>query len=87
MGLVMTAGSDNHLSPIPVPYGVELEKRLTSIADYVKIVRSKQYIGLHVPPERFDLSERTVPDERHVAYILDSGERDILSENQWMRDD
>ena len=86
-GLVMTAGSDNHLSPIPVPYGVELEKRLTSIADYVKIVRNKQYIGLHVPPERFGLSERTVPDERHVAYILDSGERDILSENQWMRDD
>lgn len=86
-GLVMTAGSDNHCSPVPAPFGVELEKRLTSIADYVKIIRNKEHIGLHVPPERFDLSEETVPDERHVAYILNSGEEDILSENQWMRDD
>ena len=85
-GLVMTAGSDNHLSPIPVPFGVELEKRLTSIADYVKIVLNKGHIGLHVPAERFAISDEKVPDERHIAYFLDNRERDVLSDNQWMHD-
>lgn len=85
--LVMTAGSDNHHSPIPFPYGVSLEKRLTSIADYVKIVKDRGYIGLHVPPDRFDAEGETVPDALHTAYDLDAEERDVLSVKQWMNND
>ena len=84
LGLVMTAGSDNHRSPLPAPYGVELEKRLTSIQDYVRIILSKDQIGLHVPEERFRLPTDGEPDERHVAYALDAGERDTVSPKQWM---
>lgn len=87
MGLVMTAGSDNHLSPVPVPYGVELEKRLTSIQDYVKIILTKEHIGLHVPKERFQVSEDREPDERHIAYLLDKNEQDTVLSKQWMSDD
>ena len=84
LGLVMTAGSDNHHSPLPAPYGVELEKRLTSIQDYVRIILSKDQIGLHVPEERFRLPTDGEPDERHVAYALDEQERDTVSPKQWM---
>ena len=87
LGLVMTAGSDNHRSPLPAPYGVELEKRLTSIQDYVRIIISKDQIGLHVPEERFRLPTDGEPDERHVAYTLDAGERDTVSPKQWMGND
>ncbi len=86
MGLVMTAGSDNHFSPIPVPYGVVLEKRLSGIEDFVRIVLEKGHIGLYAPPERFSVSAETVPDPRHTAYALDAAEHDILSENQWLHD-
>ena len=85
LGLVMTAGSDNHRSPLPVPYGVGLEKRLTSIQDYVKIVLQKENIFLYVPEGRFAASEDGEPDERHVAYELDRYERDRVSPRQWMR--
>ena len=87
MGLVMTAGSDNHFSPIPFAYGVALEKRLTSIADYVKIILGKGCIGLHVPPGRFDVSGDPEPDERHVAYLLDKNEHDTVFRKQWMCDE
>ena len=82
----MTAGTDNHLSPAPVLYGVLLEKRLTSIDDYVKIILEKGRIGLHVPKERFALSENAEPDERHVAYLLDKNEKDTVFRKQWMSD-
>ena len=82
--LVMTAGSDNHLSPIPDPYGVVLEKRLTSILDYVKIILQREPIGLHVPGDRFLFHGETETDERHTAYLLDSEERPVLMREQWM---
>lgn len=89
LGLVMTAGSDNHNSPVPGPfgpYGVVLEKRLTSIQDYVRIILNKCNIGLHVPEERFVLPADAEPDARHCAFALDDQERDILSAKQWMQD-
>ena len=87
LGLVMTAGSDNHRSPVDGPYGVELEKRLTSIQDYVNIILNKYRIGLHVPDDRFILPAEGEPDARHCAFALDEQELDILSAKQWMRDD
>ena len=86
MGLVMTAGSDNHHSPAPAEklYGVELEKRLTCIGDYVKIILGKNKISLHVPADRFVLAPGQVPDERHFAYRLNKEEPALPFENQWM---
>ncbi len=86
MNLVMTAGSDNHNSPAPSPFGVELGKRLTSIEDYVKIILDRGYIGLHVPKERFLVSGDPEPDARHLAYLLDKNEKDTVLREQWMSD-
>ncbi len=84
--LLMTAGSDNHFSPIPEPFGVEIEKRLTTIGDYVKIILERGHIGLHVPPERFRVTGDPEPDERHFAYLLDQNEKETDLGNQWMCD-
>ncbi len=84
MNLVMTAGSDNHLSPIPFPYGVELDQKLTDIRDYVRIILNREHIGIHVPEERFRVSGDPEPDERHVAYLLDRYEQDTTLPEQWM---
>ncbi len=84
LNLVMTAGSDNHHSPVPTPYGVELGKRLTRIEDYVKIILRKERIGLHVPEDRFVCSMTEEPDERHLAFILNNMEQDEPLLNQWL---
>ena len=86
MNLVMTAGSDNHHSPIPEPFGVELEKKLTDIRDYVSIILNREPVGLHVPGDRFKVSGDPEPDERHLAYLLDRNEQDRAAGEQWMRD-
>ena len=83
LGLPMTAGSDNHHSPREILFGVLLEKRLTSIEDYVKIVRRKQTIELYVPAERLELPSDTKLDERRKAWMLDEMERDVPAEKQW----
>ena len=84
-GLVMTAGSDNHWSRPDLPiYGVELEKRLTSIDDYVKMIIQKAPIGLHVPDERFLIPADAVADERHRAWMIDENERDVPAYKEWM---
>ena len=83
-GLVMTAGSDNHHSPVPGPYGVELEKRLTSIDDYVKIILGKGRVVMHVPESRFTATLAGEPDERHCAYVLNNLEQDTTLTNQWL---
>ena len=72
-GLLMTAGSDNHHSPTDMLFGVELEKKLTSIYDYVSIIRNREPIGLHVPEERFILPKEE-PDEKHRAWHLEANE-------------
>lgn len=84
LGLVMTAGSDNHHSPSETLYGVELENRLTSIGDYVKIILNHEKIGLHVPQERFELTEKPVLDERHRAYLVDAEERIVPAPKEWI---
>ena len=84
-GFVMTAGSDNHCGLNWPLYGVELEKRLTSIEDYVKIIKEKCPVSLHIPEGRLQFA--TVPeiDGRHRAYMLDDCERDIPAEKEWIR--
>ncbi len=83
-GLVMTAGSDNHRSPATTLFGVRLEKRLTSIDDYVKIILEKEEIGLYVPEERFELTGSPEIDERHKAYLLDASGRDVPAPKEWI---
>ena len=82
-GLVMTAGSDNHCGEGWPLYGVMLEKRLTSIQDYVRIISDKNPIGLLVPEGRFDLPENASIDERHRAFLLDEDERDVPAGKEW----
>ena len=83
-GLVMTAGSDNHKSPADKLFGVKLEKRLTSIDDYVRIILDRGKIDLYVPEGRFALSGRPVIDERHKAYLIDENEQDIPAPVEWV---
>ena len=83
-GLVMTAGSDNHKSPAPQLFGVLLEKRLTSIDDYVRMILNREHIGLYVPEGRFDLAETPEIDERHRTYLLDSSWQDIPAYKEWI---
>ena len=83
-GLVMTAGSDNHRSPADVLYGVRLEKRLTSISDYVRIIMDRNDIGLYVPEGRFELTGMPDIDERHKAYLLDAFGQDIPAPKEWI---
>ena len=84
-GLVMTAGSDNHWStPESTIYGVKLEKKLTGIEDYVRIILEKRPIGLYVPDERFIMPDDIEMDERHCAWILDQNEMDTPSQKEWV---
>ena len=81
----MTAGSDNHWStPISPIYGIELEKRLTRIKDYVKIILEKGPIGLHVPEERFMMPDDVEIDERHRAWMLNQSEQDVPAPKEWI---
>ena len=69
----MTAGSDNHHSPAPMVFGVELEEKLNSIDDYVQIIRQRRPIGLYVPEERFVMPDEEL-DETHRAYRMNERE-------------
>ena len=84
LGLVMTAGTDNHCSPCPQAFGVSLEKRLTSIEDYVNIIMHHGHIGLHVPKERFMIEPGILLDERHRTWILDENEHDVSAGREWI---
>ena len=83
-GLVMTAGSDNHCGDNWPLYGVELEKRLTKIEDYVTIIMEKSTIQLHIPEGRLAFAETPAIDERHRAYMLDDDERDVPAGKEWI---
>ena len=83
-GLVMTAGTDNHCSPAETVFGVELEKRLTSIADYVKIILNHETIGLYVPENRFQITGSPEMDSRHQAFMLDEREQDVPAGRDWI---
>ena len=82
--LQMTAGSDNHVGAASPMYGVLLENRLTSIADYVNIILNKGKAELFIPEGRFDLTAAPEIDERHKAYMLDAQEQDIPTEKEWI---
>ena len=83
-GLVMTAGSDNHCGLNWPLYGVVLEKRLTTITDYVKIIMEKNPVQLHIPEGRFEFADPPVIDERHRALMLDENEREAPAEKEWI---
>lgn len=83
-GMVMTAGTDNHRSPADPVFGVELENRLTSIKDYVRIILDRGKIGLYVPPERFALTGQTILDDRHRAYLVDETEQIVHAPKEWI---
>lgn len=82
--LIMTAGSDNHCGANWPLYGVALEKRLTSIEDYVKIIRNRDSVQLYIPEGRLDLTVPPVIDERHHAWMLDEQERETSSAKEWI---
>ena len=81
--LVMTAGSDNHCGTGWPLYGVRLEKRLTSIEDYVKIIMDKDAIEMEIPEGRFDLDGTPDLDDRHKAYMLNDAEQDMPTDREW----
>lgn len=61
-GLTVTSGSDNHHSHAGLDtqheiFGVALEERLTSIHDYVRLIREKRSIGLRIPADRFTTTD------------------------------
>jgi hypothetical protein len=58
LNVAATAGSDIHLAMDirgDVVFGVYLDKKMETIADYVSAVRNKDIQGLRVPAGRFDL--------------------------------
>lgn len=83
-GLPMTAGSDNHFShPGMQAMGVALENKLGSIHDFVRMIRSKEPFGLHVPAERWEIR----PDSPFIdAYFLNEQESLVPTGKDWLRD-
>jgi len=62
---------------------VALEKRLTSIDDYVKMILNQNEIGLYVPEGRFELTGIPEIDERHKAFMVESSGRVIPAPKEW----
>ncbi len=88
-GMVMTAGSDNHLSPAPGQeraggvMGVSFEHKLSSARDYAARVLGGDSIGLYVPADRFD------PPREHVliqSFWLDRRERLVPTNRDWLKE-
>jgi len=58
LGVPATAGSDIHSASdvrADTAYGVYLDKKMETIADYVNAVLNNAVAGLKIPPGRFDL--------------------------------
>jgi hypothetical protein len=85
-GLVMTAGSDNHdssrIQSQDDLFGVSLDAPLTSIQDYVQLIRSRGPIHLHVPDDRFSADPNT--SEQLHSFWIDSYEHLIPTRRLWM---
>lgn len=78
LNLVTIAGSDNHHSsgdrnPTEKLFGVELEEKLGSIHDFVRIIRNREKIGLHVPVNRFEIQPEDQL-EREVFWLNEKEE-------------
>lgn len=85
-GLVMTAGSDNHdsskIQSQDDLFGVSLDAPLTSIQDYVQLIRSRGPIHLHVPDDRFSADPNT--SEQLHSFWIDSYEHLIPTRRLWI---
>jgi len=85
---VMTSGSDNHHAGNALAHpenitGVALEKKLTSIHDWVDIILNRQPIGLCVPDSRF-----AVPADAPVlsTYWMDEKENLVPTGRDWLHE-
>ena len=88
LNLVTIAGSDNHHSctektPPEKLFGIELDEKLGSIHDLVRLIRNRGKIGLHVPANRFEIQPEDQL-ERDVFW-LDENENAIPSTRDWLR--
>lgn len=87
-GFVMTSGSDNHNAQIALEHpdsvtGVKLDKRLTCIEDWVKIILTRQPIGLNVEASRFDIA----PDApRLETFWMDEREQLVPTHRDWLHE-
>ena len=63
---------------------ISLEKRLTCIEDYVRVILNREPIGLHVPPERFQPLTDWQWEQKHIAYMLDGSEQLHVAEKQYV---
>ncbi len=85
-GLHMIAGSDNHLSePGKLEngkiFGISLPEKLTSIHDLVRIIKTRQPVGLIKPEGRFDVPENAPEPE---AFWLDENEQLVAANHAWL---
>ena len=87
-GFVMTSGSDNHnaenaLARPEKVTGVALENKLTSIQDWVKVILTRQPIGLCVPDSRFDIPADA---PRLNTFWMDENENLIPTNRDWLHE-
>ena len=85
--LAMTAGSDNHQSCSGMEaegriMGVSLPKKLNSINDWVRLIRERQPIDLHVPQDRW--RARTKETSAIESFFLDESENLQLCDVDWL---
>lgn len=85
---VMTCGSDNHNAESALAHperitGVALDDKLTSIHDWVRIIRQRQPIGLTVPDSRFAID----PGAPALAtYWMDENEELVPTGRDWLHE-
>ena len=89
-GLQMTSGSDNHCSarisdPHHQIFGIALNERLTCIGDYVRLIRSRQPIGLRIPENRFDTANCPQIESFYVDGEGGNTPTGRLTVNDWMK--
>ena len=84
--LVMTSGSDNHNAEMALAHpervtGVALEKKLTSIQDWIEVILTRQPIGVTAPASRFEIPQ----DAPHlVSYWMDDNEELVPTGRDWL---
>lgn len=87
-GLVMTSGSDNHHADNALQHpecvtGVRLEAKLTSIQDWVKLILTRQPIGLAVSEDRFTIPQ----DAPHLeTFWMDDDENLVPTGRDWLHE-
>lgn len=90
LGLPVTAGSDNHHADrmnTENLAGVVLDRPLTGIGDYVRIILERRPISLHLPYRVPDWSEKVQPERRVFRHDGEGRPEEIgLRElNEWFR--